>query len=272
MTNPSRSASIGRDACAGSSLWPPPRARMRSKAPNASGDSGHSTPPAIAASISPVRIAPIASPIATAPRRARVGGGQDRPADVEGDAEVGRRGPAEDGEREGGGDRSQAARQVLLVLALGERDAAQRRPEVDPDPLAIGRPVHARHEPGVGHRHPAGREAELREPVERRGSPARPCGRPGRSRRPGPRPSTGTGAGSKRSMRFTGEAFARRPARNAGSPIPIAEITPTPVIQTSRGSSRVSHARRPRRRSPRRRRGPRRGRASSPASGRRSGG
>ena len=44
-------------------------------------------------------------------------------------------------------------------------------------------------------------------------------------------------AGSKRSMRFTGEAFARRPARNAGSPIPIAEITPTPVIQTSRGSS-----------------------------------
>ena len=67
MTNPSRSASIGRDAWAGSSLWPPPSARMRSKAPNASGDSGHSTPPAIAASISPVRIAPIASPIATAP-------------------------------------------------------------------------------------------------------------------------------------------------------------------------------------------------------------
>ena len=41
------------------------------------------------------------------------------------------------------------------------------------------------------------------------------------------------GDGSKRSMRLTGEAFARRPARNAGSPIPIAEITPTPVIQTS---------------------------------------
>ena len=40
---------------------------MMSKAPNASGDNGHSTPPAIAASISPERIAPIASPIATAP-------------------------------------------------------------------------------------------------------------------------------------------------------------------------------------------------------------
>ena len=40
---------------------------MMSKAPNASGDSGHSTPPATAASISPARIAPSASPIATAP-------------------------------------------------------------------------------------------------------------------------------------------------------------------------------------------------------------
>ena len=44
------------------------------------------------------------------------------------------------------------------------------------------------------------------------------------------------GDGSKRSMRLTGDAFARRPARNAGSPVPIAEMTPSPVIQTSRGS------------------------------------
>ncbi len=67
MTNPSRPASIGRDAWAGSSLWWLLSARIRSNAPNASGDSGHSTPPAIAASISPVRMAPMASPIATAP-------------------------------------------------------------------------------------------------------------------------------------------------------------------------------------------------------------
>ena len=40
---------------------------MRSKAPNASGESGTSTPPAIAASISPARMAFAASPIATAP-------------------------------------------------------------------------------------------------------------------------------------------------------------------------------------------------------------
>ncbi len=67
MTKPSRSASIGREACLGSSLRWLLRARMRSNAPNASGDSGHSTPPAIAASISPLRMACIASPIATAP-------------------------------------------------------------------------------------------------------------------------------------------------------------------------------------------------------------
>ena len=201
---------------------------MRSNAPNASGDSGHSTPPAIAASISPARIAPSASPIATAPRRARVGGRQDRPADVERDAEVRRRGPAEHREREGGGDRAQAAREVLLVLRLGEGDAAQRRPEVDPDPLAVGRPVHARHEPGVGHRHAPGREAEL----------AR-TGRAPRTARAsmwsaGSKSSTWAATCDRNGRRVEAvdalhrRAFARRPARNAGSPIPIAEITPTP--------------------------------------------
>jgi hypothetical protein len=52
------------------------------------------------------------------------------------------------------------------VLALREGDAAQRRAEVDPDPLAGGSAVGAGNEAGIRHRHPAGRQAELAEPVE----------------------------------------------------------------------------------------------------------
>ena len=72
-----------------------------------------------------------------------------------------------------------------------------------------------------------------REPVERARRRGRPCSRAARSRRSARRPATGTGDGSKRSMRFTGEALRRSPARNAGRPMPIAEITPSPVTQTS---------------------------------------
>ena len=67
MTNPSRPTSNGRAAAPGSSLWPADSARMMSNAPNASGDSGISQPPAIAASTRPSRRSPSASPSATAP-------------------------------------------------------------------------------------------------------------------------------------------------------------------------------------------------------------
>ena len=67
MTKPSRPTSNGRAAVPGASLWPADSARMMSNAPNASGLSGISTPPAIAASTRPSRRSPSASPSATAP-------------------------------------------------------------------------------------------------------------------------------------------------------------------------------------------------------------
>ena len=67
MTKPSRAASNGRAAVAGVSFEPDDSARMMSNAPNASGLSGTSAPPAIAASIWPDRMASSASPNATAP-------------------------------------------------------------------------------------------------------------------------------------------------------------------------------------------------------------
>ena len=67
MTKPSRPESKGRQAASGFALLPGDSARMMSKAPNARGLRGHSTPPAMAASISPARIAPRASPSATEP-------------------------------------------------------------------------------------------------------------------------------------------------------------------------------------------------------------
>ena len=71
-------------------------------------------------------------------RRARVGGRQDRPADVEVDPDVGRRRAAEDRERERRRDGLDAAREVALVLLLGVGDAAERAAEVDADPLRLG--------------------------------------------------------------------------------------------------------------------------------------
>ena len=68
-------------------------------------------------------------------RRAGVGGRQDRTADAQGDPEVGRRRPAEHGQGEVRRDGPDAALEVALVLALGVGDAAERGPEVDPDPF-----------------------------------------------------------------------------------------------------------------------------------------
>jgi hypothetical protein len=101
-----------------------------------------------------------------ATRRARVRGRQDRPADIERDAEVRRRSTAEDRQRERRGDMADAHLHVPLVLFLRERDAAQRRAEVDADPVRIRRPRLARPQPGVVEREPTRHHPELAEPIE----------------------------------------------------------------------------------------------------------
>ena len=194
---------------------------MMSNAPKASGLSGISQPPAMAASTRPSRRSPSASPSATAPGRARVGGRQDRAADVEGDAEVGRRRAAEDREREVRGDLPDAPLEVALVLLLGVGDPAERGAEVDPDPLRVGGAVRRRASS------PASSSA------------SRPATRPnwlnrsswravfGGIQASGSKSSTWAatcernGLGSNRSIRLTGEPPARRPARNASRPVPI---------------------------------------------------
>ena len=52
------------------------------------------------------------------------------------------------------------------MLLLGIGDPAQGAAEVDPGPLGRGGSVGAGLQPRVGERHPAGRQAELAEPVE----------------------------------------------------------------------------------------------------------
>ena len=95
------------------------------------------------------------------------------------------------------------------------------------------RAVGAGHEPGVLEGQPAGDEAELAEPVEL-------AGRLGGIQASGSKSSTWAatwlrnGDGSNRSMRLTGERPARSPARNAATPVPIAVMTPMPVIQIRR--------------------------------------
>ena len=162
---------------------------------------------------------------------ARVGGREDRAADVEGDPQVGRRGTAEDGQREVGRHDPDAALQVALVLLLGVGDAAERRAQVDADPVGRGAPA----SPGV---RPASSSA------------SRPATSPnwlnrsswravlGGIQASGSKSSTCAatcerkGLGSKRSIRLTGERPARRPARNGSRPVPMAVMTPIPVIQT----------------------------------------
>ena len=128
------------------------------------------------------------------------------------------------------------ALEVALVLLLGVGDPAERAAEVDPDPLAGAR---RRASPG-------------RSPASSRAS--RPATSPnwlnrsswravfGGIQASGSKSSTWAatwqrnGDGSNRSIRLTGERPARSPARNASTPVPIAVITPIPVIQTSRRS------------------------------------
>ena len=100
-------------------------------------------------------------------RRARVRGRQDRPAHVERDAEIGRRRAAEDGQRQVGRDLADPLLEVALVLLLGIGDAAERRAQVDADPLRVRGPAAAPGTmPGVLEREPPGDQPELAEPVE----------------------------------------------------------------------------------------------------------
>ena len=97
---------------------------------------------------------------------ARVGGRQDRPVDAERDAEVGRRGAAEDGQGEGRADRADAALEIALVLRLGVGDPAQGAAQVDARSLGLRPSEPTRLETGVGQRQLTRDQAELAEPVE----------------------------------------------------------------------------------------------------------
>ena len=192
-------------------------------------------------------------------RGARVGGREDRPADVERDPEVGRRRAAEHREGEVRGDLADAPLEIPLVLLLGVGDAAQRR--------ARGRSRSARArappsspgvEPGVVEREPAGDQAELAEPVELAG---------GLGRHPGERVEVVDLRRDLRAERTRVEAVdaldrrARRPAVPRGTRrrrSRSAVMMPMPVIQTRRRSvMSVDSSRRairtvPARRAPRR--------------------
>ena len=169
------------------------------------------------------------------PRGARIGGREDRPADAERDPEVRRRGTTEHGQGEVRRDLADAALEVALMLLLGVGDATERRAEVDPGPL--GR----RCSPAPGTK-PASSSA------------SRPTTSPnwlnrsseravlGGIHASGSKSSTWAATcdrnvlGSNRSIRRTGERAARRPARNASRPMPVAVMMPMPVIQTRRRS------------------------------------
>jgi len=97
---------------------------------------------------------------------ARVGRRQDRAADIERDAEIGRRRTAEDGQRQGRGDLPDALLDVALVLLLGERDAAERRAEVDADALGRRSAVRPGAKPGIVERESSRHHPELAESVE----------------------------------------------------------------------------------------------------------
>ena len=232
MTNPSRSASNGRQAWLGSSFRPSDSARMMSNAPNASGLSGTSTPPAIAASISPARIALERLADRDGPGRARVGGREDRPADVERDPEVRRRRAAEHREGEVRRDRLDAPLEVALVLAprrrRSRRARCRGRSRSAPAPRRRPRPAAARR--------PRGRAGPATSPNWLNRSSWRAVF--GGIHASGSKSSTWAatwlrnGDGSNRSIRLIGERPARSPARNASTPVPIAVIGPMPVIQT----------------------------------------
>ena len=168
-------------------------------------------------------------------RGARIGGREDRAADVERDAQVRRRRATEDRERQVRRDLADAALHVPLVLLLGIGDATEGRAEVDADPLRRGWP-------GAPGARPASSSA--RRPATSPNWLKRSSWRAvlGGIQASGSKSSTWAATcernalGSNRSMRFTGEWPFRNPARNASTPVPIAVMTPKPVIQMRRRS------------------------------------
>ena len=174
------------------------------------------------------------SPRRAPPRRRRTswpstGSGRARRARCRGSPAPPRRRPRGPGRR----DLADPAFQVALVLLLGERDAPERRAEVDPD--AFGdrarrpRPASA----GVVERE---RPATIANWLKRSSWRAVFGG----IHASGSKSSTWAatwlrnGEGSNRSIRFTGDDARRRPSRNAARPVPIGVTIPMPVIQMRR--------------------------------------
>ncbi len=105
------------------------------------------------------------------PRRAGIGGREDGPVQPQGDAQVGWRRAAEDGQRKIGGDALDAALHVALVLHLRVGDAAQRGSDVHPDPVGTRRATFTHRQAGVDHGQLPGGQGELAEAVELPGRP-----------------------------------------------------------------------------------------------------
>ena len=139
---------------------------MMSKAPNASGLSGISQPPAIAASTRPSRRSPSASPIATAPDAHELAVDRIGPRTSSAMPRLAGAAPPNTASARFGRDRLDPALEVALVLLLRVGDATERRAEIDPDPPRIGRAADARGQCRVVERQAAGHQPELAEPVE----------------------------------------------------------------------------------------------------------
>src|SRR6185369_2258372 len=73
---------------------------------------------------------------------------------------------AEDRQREVRGHLADPLLEVTLVLRFGIGDPAERRAQVDADPLRVRATVDAGRQPRIVEREPAGDEPELAEPVE----------------------------------------------------------------------------------------------------------
>ena len=86
--------------------------------------------------------------------------------DAQGDAQVGRRRAAEDGQRQGRADRADATFEIALVLGLRIGDPAEGTAEVDAGALGGGLPEPSGLETGVGERQLTRDQAELAEAVE----------------------------------------------------------------------------------------------------------
>ena len=142
------------------------------------------------------------------PGRAGIRRRQDRAAHVERDAQVGRRRPAEDGQGQVGRHLADPAFEVPRVLLLRVGDAAERRTQVDPDPLRRRRSIRARRHPGIVECQPPGDEAELAEPIELAG---------GLGRHPGERVEIVDLGGNLAAERTRVEPVDRRHRRAAGA-------------------------------------------------------